>query len=152
MLMTLSVIRNILFNPIGKIALPESKVVHTIKWFHQVMRHPGEKKVMWDVEPTPSSSQALLSDWWTELQILPKKYKSTGHGYGLLLKQEVQIVPLEEVAINLTPPIGNNFIKVANWLEPCLVKINVNQLNSMHWLVLIRLQISKANLKQYAMC
>jgi hypothetical protein len=34
-----------LFNPVGKIALPESKVVHAIKWFHQVMRHPGEKKV-----------------------------------------------------------------------------------------------------------
>jgi hypothetical protein len=33
-----------LFNPIGKIALPESMVVHTIKWFHQVMKHPGEKK------------------------------------------------------------------------------------------------------------
>jgi hypothetical protein len=44
-LMTLSAIKKILFNPIGKIALPESKEVHTIKWFHQVMRHPGEKKV-----------------------------------------------------------------------------------------------------------
>jgi hypothetical protein len=45
MLMTSSVIRKIFFNPIGKIALLESMVVHTIKWFHQVMRHPGEKKV-----------------------------------------------------------------------------------------------------------
>jgi hypothetical protein len=43
--MTSSVIRKILFNPIGKIVLPESKVVHTIKWFHKVMKHPGEKKV-----------------------------------------------------------------------------------------------------------
>jgi hypothetical protein len=46
MLMTSSDIRKILVNPIGKIALPESKVVHTIEWFHQVMKHPGEKKVM----------------------------------------------------------------------------------------------------------
>jgi hypothetical protein len=26
-----------------KVALPESMVVDTIKWFHQVMGHPGEK-------------------------------------------------------------------------------------------------------------
>jgi hypothetical protein len=44
-LMTSSVIRMILFNSIGNIALPKSMVVHTIKWFHQVMRHPGEKKI-----------------------------------------------------------------------------------------------------------
>ena len=44
-LMTSSVLLKILFNPTGKIALPESKVVHTIKWFHQMIRHPGEKKV-----------------------------------------------------------------------------------------------------------
>ncbi len=44
MLMTSSVIRKILFNPVGKTVLPESMVVHTIKWFHQVMKHPGEKK------------------------------------------------------------------------------------------------------------
>jgi hypothetical protein len=60
--MTSSAIRNILFNPIGKIAMHESMVVHTIKWFHQVMRHPGEKKVMRDVEPTSSSSQPSVSD------------------------------------------------------------------------------------------
>jgi hypothetical protein len=62
MLMTSYVIRKILFNPIGKIVLLESMVVYTIKWFHQVMRHPGEKKVTWDVEPTSSSSQASVSD------------------------------------------------------------------------------------------
>jgi hypothetical protein len=45
MLMTSSVIRKSLFNPIGKIMLPESMVVHTINWFHQVMRHPGKKRL-----------------------------------------------------------------------------------------------------------
>ncbi len=32
-----------LTQPNWKIALPESMVVDTVKWFHQVMGHPGEK-------------------------------------------------------------------------------------------------------------
>jgi hypothetical protein len=33
-----------------------------------------------------------------------QKYKLAGHGYGLLTKQEVRIVPWKEVAINLIGP------------------------------------------------
>jgi hypothetical protein len=29
----------------GKISLPESMVADTVKWFHQVMGHPGEKRL-----------------------------------------------------------------------------------------------------------
>ncbi len=32
--------------PNRKIVLPESMVVDTVKWFHQVMGHPGEKGYM----------------------------------------------------------------------------------------------------------
>jgi hypothetical protein len=31
--------------PNWKIALPKSMVVDTVKWFHQVMGHPGEKRL-----------------------------------------------------------------------------------------------------------
>ncbi len=31
--------------PNWKIALPESMVIDTVKWFHQVMGHPGEKRL-----------------------------------------------------------------------------------------------------------
>jgi hypothetical protein len=31
--------------PIWKIAMPESMAADTIKWFHQVMGHPGEKRL-----------------------------------------------------------------------------------------------------------
>jgi hypothetical protein len=31
--------------PTCKIALPESMVVDTVKWFHQVMGHPDEKRL-----------------------------------------------------------------------------------------------------------
>jgi hypothetical protein len=47
-----------------------------------------------------------------------------GRGYDLLPKREVRIAPQEEVAINLTPPTGNTIFKVANLLQPCLVKID----------------------------
>ncbi len=93
--MTSSVIRKILFNPIGKIALPKSMEVHTIKWFHQVMRHPGETKVKWDIEPTSLSSQALVSDW------CGKKLPSI-----------------------LTHPTGNIIFKISGLLESCQVKVN----------------------------
>ncbi len=98
MLMTSLVIRKILFNPIGKIALPPSKVVHTIKWFHQGMRNLGEKKFMWDVEPTSSSPQALVSDWCR------KKLPSI-----------------------LTPPTGNIIFKISGLLKSCQVKVNGRQ-------------------------
>jgi hypothetical protein len=32
-------------HPSWKITLPESMIVDTIKWFHQVMGHPGEKRL-----------------------------------------------------------------------------------------------------------
>jgi hypothetical protein len=41
MMMTSSVIRKIPLNPM----LPESIVVDTVKWFHQVMGHPGEERL-----------------------------------------------------------------------------------------------------------
>jgi hypothetical protein len=49
--------------PNKKNVLPESMVVDTVKWFHQVMGHTVEKRVTWDVEPMLSSSQAALSYW-----------------------------------------------------------------------------------------
>ncbi len=47
---------------------------------------------------------------------IAKKYKLAGHGYCLLLEREVRIVPLEEVAINLTPVTGDIIFKVAKLL------------------------------------
>ncbi len=54
-----------------------------------------------------------------------QKYKLVGRSHGLLPKQEVQIAPWEEVAINL--------------MNHGMSKSMVNKLHSMHWLVLIRL-------------
>jgi hypothetical protein len=78
-------------------------VVDTVKWFHQVMGYPGEKR---------------LGDTLNQRYHHPKlryhidrlkckncqKYKLAGRGYGLLPKREVRIAPWEEVAINSIGP------------------------------------------------
>ncbi len=83
--------------------LPESIVVDMIKWFHQVMGHPGEKRL-----------QDMLNQCYHHTKLRYQidklkckdcqKYKLAGRGYGLLPKQEVRIAPWEEVAIELIGP------------------------------------------------
>ncbi len=124
MLMTSSVIRNILFNPIGKVALPKSMVVYTIKWFHQVVKHPGEKKFTWDVEPTSSSSQALVSDW------CGKKSPSI-----------------------LTPPTNNIIFMISGLLESCTVIVNGQQVDFNSLTCIDKAsELVKLISKQYIMC
>ncbi len=124
MLMTSSAMRNILFNPIAKIALPESMVVHTIKWFLQVMKHPGEKKFTWDVEPMSTSSQALVSDW-----------------YG------------KKLPLILTPPTGNIIFKTSGLLESCRVKVNGRQVEFNALTCIDKgSELAEPISKQYIMC
>ncbi len=78
-------------------------VLDTVKWFHQVMGHPGEKRL-----------QETLNQCYHHPRLhyhidkLKHKdcqnHKLTGRGYGLLPKQEVQIAPWEEITINLIGP------------------------------------------------
>jgi hypothetical protein len=89
--------------PNWKITLPESIIVDTIKWFHQVMGHPVEKKL-----------RETLSQHYHHLKLCYhidrlkckdcQKYKLAGCGNGVLSKQEVQITPGEEVTIDLIEP------------------------------------------------
>ncbi len=89
--------------PNWKIALPESMVVDTVKWFHQVMGHPCEKRL-----------REMLNQRYHHPKLCYhidrlkckdcQKYKLAGRGYGLLPKREVRITLWEEVAINLIGP------------------------------------------------
>ncbi len=89
--------------PIWKIALPESMVVDTVKWFHQVMGHPGEKRLRDTLNQ--HYQQPKLHYHIDKLKCKDcQKYKLSGCGYGLLPKQEVRIAPWEEVAIYLIGP------------------------------------------------
>ncbi len=89
--------------PNWKIVLLESMVVDTVKWFHQVMGHPGEKRL-----------QEMLNQRYYHPRLhyhIEKlkckdcqKHKLECHGYGPLPKGEVRIAPWEEVAIDLMGP------------------------------------------------
>ena len=73
-------------------------VVDTVEWFHQVMGHPGEKRLQETLNQRNYHprlryhiEKLKCKDW--------QKHKLEGRGYGLLPKQEVRIAPWEEVAI-----------------------------------------------------
>ncbi len=98
--------------PNWKIALPKSMVVDTIKWFHQVIGHLGEKRLCNTLDQR--NHHRKLCYHIDRLKCKDcQKYKLAGHGYGLLPKREVWIAPWEEVAINL---IGPWKVKVNGWL------------------------------------
>jgi hypothetical protein len=78
-------------------------VVDTVKWFHQVMGHPGEKRLQETLNqhyyhPRFHYHIEKLKCKDCQKQIL------AGRGYGLLPKQEVRIPPWEEVPIDLIGP------------------------------------------------
>jgi hypothetical protein len=71
--------------PNWKIALPESMVVDTVKWFHQVMGHPGEKRLPDTLNQCYHHPK--LRYHIDELKCKDcQRYKLEGRGYGLLPK------------------------------------------------------------------
>jgi hypothetical protein len=78
-------------------------IVDTVKWFHQVLGHPGEKRLRETLNERYHHPR--LRYHIDKLKCKDcQKYKLAGRGYGLLPKREVQIAPWEEVAINLIGP------------------------------------------------
>jgi hypothetical protein len=71
--------------PNWKIALPESMIVDTVKWFYQVMGHPGEKRLRETLNQRyyhPRLRYHIDKLKCKDCQ----KYKLAGHSYGLLPK------------------------------------------------------------------
>jgi hypothetical protein len=78
-------------------------VVDTVTWFHQVIEHPGEKRLQETLNQCyhhPRLRYHIEKLKCKDCQ----KYELEGCGYGLLPKREVRIAPWEEVAINLIGP------------------------------------------------
>jgi hypothetical protein len=74
-----------LTQPNWKIALPESMISDAVKWFHQVMGHPGEKRLQETLNQRchhPKLRYHIEKLKCKDCQ----KYKLAGHGYGLLPK------------------------------------------------------------------
>ena len=67
-------------------------VVDTVKWFHQVMGHPSEKR-LWET----LNQHYFHPELGYHIDKLKckdcQKHKLAGRGYGLLPKQKVQIAP-----------------------------------------------------------
>jgi hypothetical protein len=89
--------------PNWKIVSPEAMVVDTIKWFHQVMGHPDEKRLHKTLNQ--HHYHPKLCYHIDRLRCKDcQKNKLADPDYCLLLTREVQIEPWEEVAINLIGP------------------------------------------------
>jgi hypothetical protein len=71
--------------PNWKIALPESMVVDAIKWFHQVMGHPGEKRLRDTLNQRYHHPNLHFHIDKLKCKYC-QKHKLSGHGYGLLPK------------------------------------------------------------------
>jgi hypothetical protein len=78
-------------------------VVDTIEQLHQIIGHPGEKRLHETLNQHNYHPKLRYHiEKWKCKDC--QKHKLEGRGYGLLPKQEVRIAPWEEVAINLISP------------------------------------------------
>jgi hypothetical protein len=80
--------------PNWKIVLPESMVVDTVKWFHQVLGHPGKKRLQDTLNQCYHHPRLHCNIDKLKCKYY-QKYKLAGRGYGLLPKQEVRTAPWE---------------------------------------------------------
>ncbi len=83
--------------------LPESIIVDTVKWFHQVMGHPGEKRLRETLNQRYHHPKLRYHIDKLKCKNC-QKYKLAGRGHGFLSQQEVRIEPWEEGPINLVGP------------------------------------------------
>ena len=86
-----------------RIALPLNMLQPTIKWFHQVMGHPGQKRLRETLHQRYYHPQLrrYIDRYNCEHC---QKHKLSGPGYGLLPEREMRIAPWEECAVDLIGP------------------------------------------------
>ena len=86
-----------------RIALPQQMLEETVRRFHQVMGHPGEKRLSETIQQRyhhPKLRYTIDRFRCEHCQ----RHKLSGKGYRLLLEREMQTAPWEEVAIDLIGP------------------------------------------------
>ena len=86
-----------------KIALPQSLLLPTIKWFHQVTGHPGAKRLHLQIGARyyHSDLRGMIDKFHCEHC---QRNKLDGKGYGLLPEREIRSMPFNEVAVDLIGP------------------------------------------------
>ena len=86
-----------------RIALPEQILAKTVAWFHQIMVHPGSKRLRETLQQRYHHPQLrhIIDNFKCEHC---QRHKLYGKGYGLLLETEMQIAPWTEVTVDLIGP------------------------------------------------
>ena len=94
-----------------KICLTQETLLPTIRWFHQILNHPGQEQLFHSIYSCfyhPQLRHAINSFICDACQ----KYKLSGTGYGHLPPRDVNLTPWFEVAVDLIGPwtiiIGND--------------------------------------------
>jgi hypothetical protein len=86
-----------------KIALPEDFIRPTIKWYHQITGHPGNKRFYGQLRQRYYHRD--LRQMVDNLNCdFCQRNKLDGRGYGFLPEQEVRSIPFEECAVDLIRP------------------------------------------------
>ena len=78
-------------------------LTETVEWFHQIMGHPGEKRLRQTLEQRYYHSKLRYTIDRYKCKHC-QRHKLPGKGYGLLPEREMRIAPWEEVAIDLIGP------------------------------------------------
>jgi transposase InsO family protein len=78
-------------------------VLETVTWFHHVLGHPGERRLMDTIKQRYHHPQLRRHIDNLNCQDC-QKYKMTNREYGLLPEREVRIAPWEEVAVDMIGP------------------------------------------------
>ena len=86
-----------------RIALPESMLKSTVKWYHIVTGHPGSKKLRLTLQQRYHHPELRR---YIDKYNCPvcQKHKLDGKGYGLLPMRDLKEQPFEEVAVDLIGP------------------------------------------------
>jgi len=86
-----------------RIALPEQMLDKTISWFHQIMGHPGSKRLRETLQKRYYHPQLRRTVDKYQCEHC-QKHKLSGKGYGLLPERELRVAPWTEVAVDLIGP------------------------------------------------
>jgi hypothetical protein len=89
--------------PQWKIALAQGMVSPTIRWFHQILGHPGSKRMRLTLQARyyHRDLRRLVDQFNCEAC---QKQKLDGRGFGLLPERTVSAQPWQDVAIDLIGP------------------------------------------------
>ena len=96
------------FSFFGKIQIRETPdwtqmLLPTVIWFHQVLSHPGEKRLRKTLQQRYYHPQLRRTVDRYRCEHC-QRHKLSGKGYGLLPEREMRIAPWTEVTVDLIGP------------------------------------------------